>query len=229
MRSDGLFLAIESSARPASAAAEYRGRRLERVLVEDRAHASDLLPAIDLMAKELGAAPRETSLVVVGVGPGSYTGLRVGIATALGLCRAAGATALGIPSGEALCCELGRPGETLSVVLDARSGGATLASYRRIEVDGGPEVETVAAPAWIPVGELARSLPAHGRLLVDATIPDLCGLDAAQRARCEPVRPPRAGALLALGLARTGRGHATPLEALQPLYLRDFVPSPRKS
>jgi hypothetical protein len=64
--------------------------------------------------------------------------------------------------------------------------------------------------------------------LVDATVPDLCGFEPEFRARCSTVRPPRAAALLELGMARAARGQHTPLAELQPLYLRDFVPTTRK-
>ncbi len=224
----GLCLAIEASGRPASAAAHWAGRSLERVLVEERAHASDLLPAVDELVRELGTEPRSTTLVVVGTGPGSYTGLRVAIASALGICRAAHAQALGIPSGEALCWELGAEGELLTIVLDARSQGVTLASYRRVVQAGVAEVSVVQAPQWLPIAEARAHVALEGRVLVDPTVPDLCGFEPALRARCSTVRPPRAAALLELGMARAARGQHTPLAELQPLYLRDFVPTTRK-
>jgi N6-L-threonylcarbamoyladenine synthase len=201
---------------------------LERVLVEERAHASDLLPAVDELVRELGSEPRATTLVVVGTGPGSYTGLRVAIASALGICRAAHAQALGIPSGEALCWELGAEGELLTIVLDARSQGVTLASYRRVLQAGVTEIAVVQAPQWLPIAEARAHVALEGRVLVDATVPDLCGFEPALRARCSTVRPPRAAALLELGIARAARGQHTPLAELQPLYLRDFVPTTRK-
>ncbi len=219
-----LALCIDASARPASAAAWRDGRMVELVLSDDRQHASDLLPALQRLVEVLGARPREARLVVVGTGPGSYTGLRVAIATALGLSRASQAAALGIPSGEAVCLELCADGESCTLALDARSGGTTLATYRR----RGAQVEVVSAPEWVPIAEAARRLPVEGMLVVDATVPDLCGLDAAQRARCLPMRPPRAGHLLRLGLARHAAGASTPLDELAPLYLRDFEPSVRK-
>ncbi|MEY2747826.1 MAG: hypothetical protein RL112_2868 [Planctomycetota bacterium] len=219
-----LALCIDASARPASAAAWRGGRLVELVLSDDRQHASDLLPALQRLVEELGARPPDARLVVVGTGPGSYTGLRVAIATALGLCRASNAPALGIPSGEATCLELCADGEACTLVLDARSGGATLATYRR----RGALVEVVHAPEWVPIGEAARRLPAEGMLVVDATVPGLCGLDEAQRARCRAMRPPRASNLLRLGLARRAQGARTPLEELAPLYLREFEPTARK-
>jgi tRNA threonylcarbamoyl adenosine modification protein YeaZ len=219
-----LALCVDASARPASAAAWRAGRLVELVLSDDRQHASDLLPALQRLVEALGARPRDARLVVVGTGPGSYTGLRVAIATALGACRASRAAALGIPSGEALCLELCAEGESCTLVLDARSGGTTVATYRRV----GAQVEVVRAPEWVPIGETTRRLPAEGLLVVDATVPDLCGFDALLRARCVAARPPRAANLLRLGLARHAAGAWTPLDELAPLYLREFEPTVRK-
>ena len=54
------------------------------VLGGERPHACDLLPALEQLLARLGAAPADLATILVGTGPGSYTGLRVGVATALG-------------------------------------------------------------------------------------------------------------------------------------------------
>src|SRR5689334_9888063 len=65
----------------------------ERVTVDARAHGELLAPAIDAVLAHAGAKPRDLGAVVVGVGPGPFTGLRVGLVTA-----AAMSDALGIPA-----------------------------------------------------------------------------------------------------------------------------------
>jgi len=120
-----LELAIESSSRSASVAARAGGRVLQASLSSTRAHASDLLPALDGLVRELGLEPREVEAVYVGLGPGSYTGLRVGIATALGIARSSGAALLGVGSFEVLLWERLALGETGGVLLDGRSGART--------------------------------------------------------------------------------------------------------
>src|SRR5438132_7166535 len=67
--------------------------RAERVEVDARRHGEALAPAIHECLAEAGAAPRDLAAVVAGVGPGPFTGLRVGLVTATAL-----ADALGVPS-----------------------------------------------------------------------------------------------------------------------------------
>ena len=97
-----MIAAIETSRRIGSVAVFADGHSSELLLAREKSHASDLLPKLE----ELLAPSRTSRLalerVIVGTGPGSYTGLRVGIATAQGLARATGAPLLGLSSFEAL-------------------------------------------------------------------------------------------------------------------------------
>lgn len=157
--------------------------------------------------------------MIVGTGPGSYTGLRVGIATALGLARGSGARILGIASGEALVFGELAAGETGAVVLDARQGEIYFAAFRRL--DG--EVEVVEAPSVLAPGSVAGRIPRAARIFADASAERVLGLDAAQRARTVLDRAPSAEALLALGSLRLARGIEHAPAAVEPLYLRPFT------
>lgn len=200
-----LELALETSSRDASVALRSGDRILERRLSSARAHASDLVPALDELVRELGASPRELAAVFVGLGPGSYTGLRVGIATALGLTRSTGAALRGVCSFEVLLWERLRPGESGGVLLDGRAGGLYHARYRR----GQDEIEELLAPAILPP-QLARERARDdGRTLGDA--------DA-----------PAARALLELGALRLARLGPHAAADVQPLYLRPFQATLRK-
>jgi tRNA threonylcarbamoyladenosine biosynthesis protein TsaB len=217
-------VALETSARPASVAVESRGRVLEVVLDPARAHASDLLPALDRLLREAGVPPREVRAVLVGTGPGSYTGLRVGVATALGIARASGAALRGVPSGETVAwAELGE-GEVASVLSDARSGELYLAAYARLAA----EVEVLLAPRALPPAVARAALLDRGPVFADATSADAAGLTPAQRARVRTGVAPRAGALLALGSRRlVALGPQRP-EEVAPLYLRPFAAKARR-
>jgi tRNA threonylcarbamoyladenosine biosynthesis protein TsaB len=123
------------------------------VLAEARhdasAHKSDLLVAIDDVCKRAGVAPMELDAVAVGAGPGSFTGLRIGMATAKGIAFAAGKPLWAVSSLAALAFdgryELGRhlqgnftPGVVVAA-LDARKGEIYVGGYRvRLE---SPDVE----------------------------------------------------------------------------------------
>lgn len=226
---DGLVIAIESSTRVASIAVSFRGRTLESQLASERAHASDMLPSIDRALRELGATPKDIRAIVVGTGPGSYTGLRVGIATALGIARASGASILAVPSGETLAFGMLEPGAEALMLLDARSNELYFAHYRRtqdeVEVVVAPRVVVAAdVPALVGSDSSALALPIFG----DATVAEAAHLDDATRARLVADATPRAAALLALGIARLERGLRHRLEEVEPLYLRPFVATERK-
>lgn len=217
-----LAVALGTSARPASVAFARDGTRRSVVLENDRAHASDLLPTLAALVEELGARPSDIDAVLVGTGPGSYTGLRVGIATAAGLARGAGAVLRGVPSGESLVHAELSPGEEAAVVLDARQGELYFAHYRRT-ADG---VEVVRAPCVLRHDELRAALPEDVVLLCDASVVRSAGLEG--RARLREDRVPNAASLLELGLTRLRELGPQAPQDVAPLYLRPFAAKPRK-
>ncbi len=213
-----IAIAIETSTRVGSVAVRRGTDERRADLGESRAHASDLIPAVDRLVRELGGVPGELAAVLVGTGPGRYTGLRVGIATALGLARAAGAHARGVPSGEVLAFGVLDPGQSAYHLIDARSGGFYWARFRRTDA----EVEVLDAPTVLARAELPGRLAERIPILTDAATLTAAGLapEFVERARTD-VRPD-ADALLALGTARLERLGPQSLDAIAPLYLRAF-------
>lgn len=218
-----LAVALETSTRRPSVAVKVSGRAaLVCELVGERPHASDLFPALARLCAQLGLRARDIEAVLVGTGPGSYTGLRVGIASALGLARGSGAQLAGLPSGEALAFDRLAPGERGTLLLDARQGELYFAHYERSEDD----VLTLDGPRIVRPAELV--LPAAGPLFGDATVAEAAGLDSQDRARLDPAAIPSAGALLELGLVRLARAGPQRPSDVRPLYLRPFATRERK-
>ncbi|MBK7874411.1 MAG: tRNA (adenosine(37)-N6)-threonylcarbamoyltransferase complex dimerization subunit type 1 TsaB [Planctomycetes bacterium] len=217
-------VALETSHRAASVAVRHDGRTASARLESSRAHASDLFPRLEALFQELGARPSSIATVIVGTGPGSYTGLRVGIATALGLARGSGAALVGVPSGETLVFERVAPGREAVYLLDARSNELYFARYRRTPTG----VEAVEPPCVLRPDALAPRLPPDLPIFGDATVADAAQLDPAARARLVADAVPSASALLELGLLRLAERGPTPPDALEPLYLRPFAATQRK-
>lgn len=112
----------------------------------ERAHAARIVPELDALFAEAGVSRGGIAAVTVGVGPGSYTGVRVGVAAARAL-----ATAWGVPLGGASTLTqiawggLG-DGETGVAALDARRGNVYAAPYER----RGSSLIPLAPPAKAP-------------------------------------------------------------------------------
>ncbi len=216
---DPLVVALETSSRRPSVALARGPRRVARELDGERSHASDLLPAVEELLDSLGAAPRELDHVYVGTGPGSYTGLRVGVATALGLHRGAGASLVGVPSLAVLAFAELRPGERAACVLDARQGAYYAAVYARTARG----VDAQREPEAVPRDRLDEHLPRGLPLLVDEASARSFAWDDERRAALVVGRVPTAAALLELGDAQLAARGPTPPEQLEPLYLRPFA------
>lgn len=130
-------------------------RTFSRVTEVGRTAAERLPAELEALYAEAGL-PLGADRIVIGTGPGSYTGLRVGASYALGLGRAWGVPVLGVPTLEAL---VGTDGGTLAVSLDARKEQVYGAIY---SVQGGVVTGVQTAPAKYPVqdfGALAAGLP----------------------------------------------------------------------
>jgi tRNA threonylcarbamoyl adenosine modification protein YeaZ len=186
-----LVLALDT-ATPASTAAlvEVTADRLigvaERRTVDPRAHGEKLAPEISATLAEAGVRPGDLGAIVAGLGPGPFTGLRVGLATAASMAQALGIPTYGVCSLDGIGRAAG-PGRVL-VATDARRREVYFATY----VDGvrrfGPEV---AKPADVAesLGHACRarmSAAADSAALSESEIIEaataLAGADAARLA-----------------------------------------------
>jgi tRNA threonylcarbamoyladenosine biosynthesis protein TsaB len=108
-------------------------------------HSAELLPTIAELLERSGLEWRDLDSIAVGVGPGTFTGLRIGVATARGLGQALGIPLRPVSSLAALAAGLagvdGTPPRPLAPVIDARRGQVFAALYRsgpRLELEWGP-------------------------------------------------------------------------------------------
>jgi tRNA threonylcarbamoyladenosine biosynthesis protein TsaB len=118
----------------------------------------ELMPRVNGLLAQAGADWAAVDAVAVGLGPGSYTGLRIGVVTAKALCWASGRSLLGISSLAALVAPHVAPPETLlCAVLEARPGEFFTALYQR----RGAELQVRAEPTVLRAEELAGRLSAY--------------------------------------------------------------------
>jgi len=165
----------------------------------------------------------------VGLGPGSFTGLRVGVATALGLERALGVPTVGLPSMAAAVFDHLEDGQVAGQLLDARGGRLYLGAFRR----RGEELETVLEvrapkPAELPalLADECWAGPAEpATLFVDddarRVAADALAAPTVRATLADGIRP-EAAAVLRLARAQLARGNAAQPGSLRPLYLARF-------
>ncbi|QFG23959.1 tRNA (adenosine(37)-N6)-threonylcarbamoyltransferase complex dimerization subunit type 1 TsaB [Actinomadura sp. WMMB 499] len=181
--------------------------------VDRRKHTELLTPSIARVMADAGAAPDDLSAIAVGVGPGPYTGLRVGLVTARAMGEALKVPVHGVCTLDVLAWETGRD-EPFVVATDARRKELYWARYHSARARAtGP---TVGPPADVE----AEGLPVVGEGAA------LYFGDAAH----EPMLP-NARALAELAVARLSGRRGPDLLPPEPLYLRRpdaKEPGPRK-
>lgn len=213
------LLAIETSGRTGGvAAADDRGVLAVRTLGIARAHAAALLPAVDSLCRELGWRPVDIGVVAVSAGPGSFTGVRIGVTFAKSLALAAGAKVVAVASPDVLAENAPGSAEHVGIVQDAKRGEVFASGYRR-EPDG-RLVKTfpdrVCTPAELLAGTgrplylIGEGLRNHAAALAGEGVE----FSPEDRWHPDPVVCARLGAELA------ARGAFADADALVPTYLR---------
>ncbi|MDX3094161.1 tRNA (adenosine(37)-N6)-threonylcarbamoyltransferase complex dimerization subunit type 1 TsaB [Streptomyces sp. ME01-24h] len=200
-----LLLAFDT-ATPAVTVALHDGRRVlaESTEIDARRHGELLMPAVDRVLREAGTGLGDVTGIVVGVGPGPYTGLRVGLVTAVSFADVLGVPVHGICSLDGLAYASGVEGPFV-VATDARRKEVYWARYE------GPRAR-VTDPAVDRPGAIADEV---------AGVPAVGAGAALYPEVFTDVRPPAdqsAAALASLAAAKLADGEDF-LPAL-PLYLR---------
>ena len=214
-------LALDT-ATAACSAALWRGDALgaQRFVEMIRGHAEALMPMVEAVMSEAGAAYRDLDLIATTVGPGTFTGLRVGLAAARGIALAAGRPIVGVTTLEALAHGVDRAaleGRRLVAALDARRGEVYAQVFDGdLAPLGEPQAATPdAVAACLPTGRLA--LVGDGAPLIAAELDGRAG-DVSQ---LDAPRLPDAAVIAALVARRfAGPDIEFPSTAPAPLYLR---------
>ena len=223
-------LAFDTCLGAVSAAVSRSGGSLLREAYELRAagHAERLLPMVAEVMQAAGVAFAELDRIAVTLGPGGFTGVRVGIAAARGLALATGkpvvaATSLAVMAhrAEELLAEAGEPPKArrLMVAVDARRGALYVQSFAAGAV-GTTEAQLLAPE------EAARSLGPEGAIVVGSGAAIVAAAAHALGVAVEtrlPELQPRARNLAAMA------ARLPPVSPVRPLYLRAPDVRPQKA
>jgi tRNA threonylcarbamoyladenosine biosynthesis protein TsaB len=192
----------------------------ELLLSVELTHSERLLPSIDRVLADAGTALAGLDGLAVSLGPGSFTGLRIGLSTVKGLAYATGLPVVGVPTLEAMAWLLPEARWPICPVLDARKQEVYAALFRH---EGGALVRLVEDGAlsperlcdWIegPTLFIGDGVAAYG---------DLWRRRLGERMLCPPVfaRAARPAIVAGLGRTRLLRGERDDPDRLVPRYLR---------
>ena len=216
-----MLLAIDTATRTASVALYgERGVAAEHTWLSQNHHTVEVAPAIAAMLAQQGVTEEEGLRgVAVTRGPGSFTGLRIGMSLAKGFALALDLPIIGVPTLDVVAYAAGDPGTPVVAVLEAGRGRLAVATYRYAE--GWPvaqgDVEVVRAADWTPPGEESLLLTCE---LAPALVERLLAGPAAERLA---ISTPagclrRAGYLAEMAWERLGRGDVDDLDTLSPYY-----------
>ena len=151
------ILALETSELTGSVAASADGKLLAELQLDPQQRsARSLAPAIESLLEQVGWQPQEVQLVAVTVGPGSFTGLRVGVATAKVFAYAAGAEVLGIGTLEAIAAAAPQEIPAVAVAVDAQRGDVVAQRFQRKSTGW---LEEEGDPALVPLEQWLATLP----------------------------------------------------------------------
>jgi tRNA threonylcarbamoyladenosine biosynthesis protein TsaB len=220
VRASGLIIGIETATVMGGVALVSGSGELvgEVTLRNHESHAERLLPALEWLLATAGSSLGDCAAVAVSQGPGSFTGLRAGIATAKGLAFSLGVPLYGIATLEALAANAPPGDEPVCAVLNARRGEVFCAVFR-----GSPAGPHRLGPdRLLSLRSLAEQLPSG--CLVVGELPASFGgmLPAGHAVRLAPPHQahPRAAVIAALGGAAFAASRASQLTTLMPDYLR---------
>lgn len=184
-------------------------------------HAETLVPAIDFLRNQARIDLNEISVIAVDVGPGLFTGLRVGIATAKAMAQSLRVPMIGISSLDLLAWPIRHTDREIVAVIDARRGEVFHARYR--STPGG--VQRTTDPAVSKPDELRADLQATDTeflLVGDGALRYRELWDPMVRVEMadEFVSHPNASSLVQLAHARAVREDFVQSWELEPMYLR---------
>ena len=215
-------LALDT-ATPAASAALVDGTRVvaECLLHGQKNHSERLLQIIDCLFEISGTGRDAIELIAVSVGPGSFTGLRVGISTAQGLAFALGRPLAGIPTLEVLAAQAVCGDMLLSPLIDARRQQVYAALYRRC----GDALEQVRAPQALDPLTWVENLPGAAALIGSGAAVYHEQIRSAALAKgcimfSEYLGIPRASTVAMLAQAQYKKGGAGAPELVRALYVR---------
>ncbi len=217
------ILAIDTATMVSSVAVADKDRLLAELTVQTRlTHSETLLPHVEQVLKMAGVEKAALDGVAVSLGPGSFTGLRIGLAAAKAIAYGLDIPIFGIPTTEALAWHYPVPGVAVVPFIDAQKGNVYSAVYQWQD-DGFEEISPVQVYTLQGALELCEAQPVHVLAVGDMAVKRLAGReDLPSNVQVPPphVVMPRAANVAMAGLKRLAAGQEDSVMNLEPVYIR---------
>ena len=214
-------LGIETSTSVCSVALVDAGRVVADCSLDLGVHHSErLLPMVARLLEETGFELADLHGIAVAAGPGSFTGLRIGMGTAKGLCVGSGVPLLAVSTLEGLALNAVGGGTPVCATLDARRGEVYAGVYR---FEGCRRETLIPDGAW-PVADLIPALPRPVVFVGTGTEPHRGeihrALEGAARFAEGPQNRPQAASVALLGASMLADGVQDDVREAEPNYVR---------
>ena len=208
-------IAVDTSSERASVALVEGGEARGEVRLATSLPSVAVLPAIDLLLRSSGLAPSDVDGYAVTLGPGSFTGVRVGLSTVQGLALGGSRPCVGLSTLDVLAAGVAGEADSLAVLVDAFREEVFVGRYDR-------DARPLAAPTRARPEVALAGLPPGTLLTGDGA----WRYESLVRERLPEARLVRGERFLAARLGRLAeaaleRGEGVPPASLRPLYLRD--------
>jgi tRNA threonylcarbamoyladenosine biosynthesis protein TsaB len=207
-------IAVDTSSERASVALVENGAIRGEVRLVTAIPSVAVLPAIEFLLRSAGLAPTDVEAYAVTLGPGSFTGVRVGLSTVQGLALGSGRPCVGLSTLDTLAAGIAGEGDDLVSMVDAFREEVFLARSDRA-------ARPVTPPSRVAPAAALAALPPEAVLTGDATLRHAALIrDALPRARVV-AQPFLAGTLGRAAEPLLASGHGVSAAELRPLYMRD--------
>jgi tRNA threonylcarbamoyladenosine biosynthesis protein TsaB len=220
--SDGPILAIDTSGATASVALYADQVLAESTWQSGRRHSAELLPAIEELLSRARIDKRELSAIAVAAGPGSYSGLRVGVSTALAMALALDIPVAQVPTLDVIAWAQAGSSRSIRAAIDVGRGRYATARFRSTDkhLEHETRIESVGLGELFELASAERSL-----LAVDLDSDCRETVEHQYGSRVELAGPAaslrRAGFLAELAAGKIKRGELVGDLAVEPIYLRN--------
>jgi len=212
------LLAIDTSTNRALVALARGDVRRESHHEGGGRHGRDLLPAIAGLLESAGLTPQDLDAIAVGLGPGSYTGLRVGLTAAKTLAFALGKPLVGVESFAAVAPNAPLEARSIYVIGDAQRGDLYVARFTKEPEDDSPRslgpIEVVEMTSWVASLEPGSCVLGANLDRLRVNWPEHVLLGTSDQGH------PSTDALIDLGLAAIRSGRLVSPHAIEPSYIR---------